>query len=172
MGTTRLDRPCPFYNTRDGHCWDRAGALGAVTRPFARNCALSCAPRLAPSLTPCCAFAPPWISAPLCRQPRLERGGARLLPPARLRVGAAAEATARQKLYLGDADLRGLLDSLAPILSRVIDWALIECQYQRDDQIHRRLAASYGGPGGDPAPLCRGCGPASPPGKHNAQTRL
>lgn len=39
------------------------------------------------------------------------------------------KAIARQKLCLPDAELRGLLDNLAPILSRVIDWALIERQY-------------------------------------------
>jgi TnpA family transposase len=39
------------------------------------------------------------------------------------------KAIARQKLYLPDAELRGLLGNLAPILSRVIDWALIERQY-------------------------------------------
>jgi TnpA family transposase len=39
------------------------------------------------------------------------------------------KAIARQKLYLPDAELRGLLDNLAPILSRVIDWELIERQY-------------------------------------------
>ena len=39
------------------------------------------------------------------------------------------KAIARQKLYLPDAELRSLLDNLAPILSRVIDWAQIERQY-------------------------------------------
>jgi TnpA family transposase len=39
------------------------------------------------------------------------------------------KAIARQKLYLPDAELRGSLDNLAPILTRVIDWALIERQY-------------------------------------------
>ena len=39
------------------------------------------------------------------------------------------KAIARQKLYLPDAELRGLLGNLTPILSRVIDWPLIERQY-------------------------------------------
>ena len=39
------------------------------------------------------------------------------------------KAIARQKLYLPDAELRGLLGNLEPVLSRVIDWALIERQY-------------------------------------------
>ena len=39
------------------------------------------------------------------------------------------KAIARQKLYLPDAELRGTLDNLAPILTRAIDWALIERQY-------------------------------------------
>lgn len=39
------------------------------------------------------------------------------------------KAIARQRLYLPDAELRGELANLAPILSRVIDWALIERQY-------------------------------------------
>jgi TnpA family transposase len=39
------------------------------------------------------------------------------------------KAIARQKLYLPDAELRGALGNLAPILSKVIDWDLIERQY-------------------------------------------
>ncbi|TIS62302.1 Tn3 family transposase [Mesorhizobium sp.] len=39
------------------------------------------------------------------------------------------KAIARQKLYLPEAGLRGALGNLAPILSRAIDWRLIEQQY-------------------------------------------
>ena len=39
------------------------------------------------------------------------------------------KAIARQKLYLPDLKLRGALGDLQPILSRVIDWALIKLQY-------------------------------------------
>jgi TnpA family transposase len=39
------------------------------------------------------------------------------------------KAIARQRLYLPDAELRRELDNLAPILSKVIDWDLIERQY-------------------------------------------
>ena len=39
------------------------------------------------------------------------------------------KAIARQKLYLPDAELRRELGNLAPILSKVIDWDLIERQY-------------------------------------------
>ena len=39
------------------------------------------------------------------------------------------KAIARQKLYLPDAALRGELGNLAPILTREINWALIERQY-------------------------------------------
>jgi TnpA family transposase len=51
------------------------------------------------------------------------------------------KAIARQKLYLPDAELRGLLDNLTPILSRVIDWALIERQY--DEMIKYTAALQH-----------------------------
>jgi TnpA family transposase len=51
------------------------------------------------------------------------------------------KAIARQKLYLPDAELRGSLDNLAPILSRVIDWALIERQY--DEMIKYTAALQH-----------------------------
>ena len=51
------------------------------------------------------------------------------------------KAIARQKLYLPEAELRGLLDNLIPILSRVIDWALIERQY--DEMIKYTVALRH-----------------------------
>jgi TnpA family transposase len=51
------------------------------------------------------------------------------------------KAIARQKLYLPDAELRGLLENLSPILRRVIDWALIERQY--DEMIKYTAALQH-----------------------------
>jgi TnpA family transposase len=48
---------------------------------------------------------------------------------------------ARQKLYLPEAEMRGLLGNLEPILTRVIDWALIERQY--DEMIKYTAALRY-----------------------------
>ncbi len=61
------------------------------------------------------------------------------------------KAIARQKLYLPDAELRGLLGNLAPILSRVIDWALIERQY--DEMIKYTAALRH--PTADPEAILR-----------------
>ncbi len=60
------------------------------------------------------------------------------------------KAIARQKLYLPDAELRGLLGNLAPILSRVIDWALIERQY--DEMIKYTAALQHRT--ADPEAIC------------------
>jgi len=46
------------------------------------------------------------------------------------------KAIARQKLYLPDTGLRDRLGDLAPVLTRAIDWELIERQY--DEMIKRR----------------------------------
>jgi TnpA family transposase len=48
------------------------------------------------------------------------------------------KAVARQKLYLPDTGLRDLLGDLAPVLTRAIDWELIERQY---DEIIKYAAA-------------------------------
>ena len=48
------------------------------------------------------------------------------------------KAVARQKLYLPDIGLRDLLGDLAPVLTRAIDWELIERQY---DEIIKYAAA-------------------------------
>ena len=52
------------------------------------------------------------------------------------------KAIARQKLYLPDAELCGRLDDLSPVLTRAIDWALIERQY--DEMIKYTAALRRG----------------------------
>lgn len=52
------------------------------------------------------------------------------------------KAIARQKLYLPNAELRGTLSNLEPILTRVIDWELIARQY--DEMIKYTAALRYG----------------------------
>jgi len=51
------------------------------------------------------------------------------------------KAIARQKLYLPEAGMRSSLGNLAPILSRVINWRLIEQQY--DEMIKYTAALRY-----------------------------
>ena len=52
------------------------------------------------------------------------------------------KAVARQKLYLPDTDLRDRLGDLAPVLTRAIDWELIERQY--DEMIKYTAALRRG----------------------------
>ena len=52
------------------------------------------------------------------------------------------KAVARQKLYLPDTGLRDRLGDLAPVLTRAIDWELIERQY--DEMIKYTAALRRG----------------------------
>ena len=52
------------------------------------------------------------------------------------------KAIARQKLYLPESGMRDRLDDLAPVLTRVIDWDLIERQY--DEMIKYTAALRHG----------------------------
>ena len=68
------------------------------------------------------------------------------------------KATARQKLALPSAGMRGQLPNLLPILSGVIDWGEIERQYDEMVKIRGSYAARDGRPRGHPSPVCAiGC---------------
>ena len=83
------------------------------------------------------------VEQQLRRQPRPERGGLRLLPPARLPAAAAAEgASTRQKLYRPEAGQPDAYPHLQPVLTRPIDWELIRQQY--DEMVKYATALRLG----------------------------